>query len=92
MTTTSERKGATLVDGLLRLARDGDHPVSIYLVNGFQLKGEVVGFDAESILFAHKGVHQVVMRSGVATMYPLSASKRDSNDWWQELVQSEAGG
>ena len=58
----------TLVDRFLIDMRDSQATVSIYLVSGFQLKGEVVQADSDAILFKHRGVHQLVMRSAVATM------------------------
>ena len=61
----------------------------MYLVNGFQLKGEIVAFDEETILFNHKNVHQLVMRSGVASMYPIPSSRQGANDWWRGYVSSE---
>jgi RNA chaperone Hfq len=78
-----KKKDRTLVDRLLAVTKDSRQPISVYLVNGFQLKGEVVEFDEESMLINHKNVHQFVMRSGVASMYPLSGARQNAGDWWQ---------
>ena len=64
----------------------GGFGLSIYLVSGFQLKGEIVDFDEETILINHKNVHQLVMRSGVASMYPLPGSKAGAEEWWRDHV------
>jgi RNA chaperone Hfq len=85
-------KGNTLASRLLQEARDSHWTMSVYLVSGFQLKGEVVEFDEEAILFNHKSVHQLVMRSGIASMYPLSSSNRDANEWWRSDVSTLAEG
>ena len=82
----SERpaKGSkTLADRFLQDSRDTHRPVSVYLVSGFQLKGEVVEFDDETILFKHKDVHQLIMRLAVAGMYPVSNSRQDVDEWWR---------
>ena len=73
----------TLVDRFLVDMRDTQSTISIYLVSGFQLKGEVVHADSDSILFSHRGVHQLVMRSAVATMYPVGQQGQDGVEWWR---------
>ena len=60
--------------------------MSAYLVNGFQLKGEVLEFDEETILFKVKDACQLVMRSAVASIYPVRDSKRPDNEWWHSYV------
>ena len=76
----------SLADKLLQDVRDSHRSISIYLVNGFQLKGEIVDFDQETILINHKNLHQLVMRSGVASMYPLPGSKAGAEEWWRDHV------
>ena len=78
--TTDQPK---LVDRFLADMRDSQSTISIYLVSGFQLKGEVVQADSDAILFKHRGVHQLVMRSAVATMYPVRQHGEDGAEWWR---------
>jgi len=85
-----DQKHVTLADRILRDMRDQRHAVSLYLVSGFQLKGEIVEFDEEAILFEVKNIHQLVMRSAVASLYPILKSKGDSNEWWRAYVSSES--
>ena len=73
----------SLIDRFLEEARIANRQISVYLVNGFQLKGDVVAADKETILFKHRDVHQLIMRSAVATVYPLPHPKGDSNGWWR---------
>ena len=87
---TGKKKKIKLVDRFLAEARDGGLPSSLYLVNGFQMKGEVVEFDDESVLFKHKGVHQLVMRAAVASMYPLAKSRQSQDEWWRAYSEAEA--
>lgn len=83
MTEKTTKEIITLANRFLKEARDTHQAVSMYLVSGFQLKGEVVEFDEETILFKHKNGHQLVMRSAVAVMYPLPKSKGGEDEWWQ---------
>ena len=75
MTTSSSKDGATLAERFLQKVSDDHVPISLYLSSGFQLKGYVVGFDQETLLFKHKDVHQHVMRQAIASMYPLPQSE-----------------
>ena len=76
----------TLVDRFLIDMRDSQSTISIYLVSGFQLKGEVVQADSRAILFSHRGVHQLVMRSAVATMHPVRQHGQDGGEWWRSYL------
>ena len=90
MTKTSARS-TTLADRFLEESRDTHRLVSMYLISGFQLKGEVVEFDEATILFKHKGVHQLVMRPAVATVYAVSNGRGESDGWWSSLAPAKAG-
>ena len=83
MPDTRNANSASLADRLLEEARKSRWPVSVYLVSGFQLKGEVVEFDEATMLFKHKDVYQLVMRSAIATMYPVHGPKADTDAWWR---------
>ena len=90
MSETRNEEGRSLADRLLEDARDNHRPVSIYLVSGFQLKGEVMEFDKDTVLFKLKDVCQLVMRSAVATMYPLPGAKGDADGWWRSYISAAA--
>ncbi len=84
-----EKQGSpTLADRLLEEVWHSGRQVSVYLVSGFQLKGEVIEFDADTVLFKHKEGGQLIMRSAIATMYPLSDAKHDASEWWRGYVSS----
>ena len=98
MSKTTTKKTIGLGNRFLEDARDTHRRVSVYLVNGFQLKGEVVTFDEETILFqrTRKGKsrgqdgHQqdgqlLVKRSAVAVMHPLSKSEGEAEEWWRNF-------
>ena len=86
------KKSTPMVHRFLEEARDGHTPLSVYLLSGFQLKGEVVEFDDAAILFKHKGVHQLVMRPAVANIYPFRNSKGDAEEWWRQYAPAASGG
>ena len=83
------RGDASLMDRFLEDSRATGRQVSLYLVSGYQLKGQVVEFDAETILFNHRDVHQLVMRSAVATVYPVSDAKAHAAGWWRAYTSED---
>ena len=87
MAYNTDTPAASIADRFLQDMGASRTQVSIYLANGFQLKGEVVDWDRESILFRYKDLHQIVMRSAVASMYPISDSKRDGEGWWRPYTE-----
>ena len=91
MVETADGDGPTLAERFLGDARESRRQISMYLVNGFQLKGEVVSFDERAVLFSHKDVLQLVMRSAVASMYPVMGSKQAAEEWWSAYVPAEVG-
>ena len=47
-------------------------PVTVYLVNGFQLRGAVRGFDAFTILLEYEQRHHLIYKHAVSTISPQS--------------------
>ena len=90
MSPEKNKDHPTLADRVLAGVRDTRQAVSVYLVNGFQLKGEIVEFDEEAIIFKLKDVHQLVMRTAVAALYPLISSKQEADAWWRDYLPAEA--
>ena len=86
MSVAKGEETASLADRLLKDARDHHLLVSLYLVSGFQLKGEVMEFDKDTLLFKHKDVYHLVMRPAIATMYPVPAAKGDGDEWWRSYA------
>ena len=60
-----------LQDNFLNLVRKDNIPVTIYLVNGFQLKGHVRGFDNFTIVMETDGKQQLVYKHAVSTISPF---------------------
>ena len=62
-------KGHSLQDPYLNLLRKERIPVSIYLVNGIKLQGQVESFDQFVILLKNT-VSQMVYKHAVSTVVP----------------------
>ena len=63
-------KNLNLQDSFLNQARKENVPVSIHLVNGFQIKGNVKGFDNFTILVDSMGKQQLIYKHAVSTITP----------------------
>ncbi|HEY7803305.1 MAG TPA: RNA chaperone Hfq [Orrella sp.] len=65
-------KGQTLQDPFLNVLRKEHIPVSIYLVNGIKLQGQVESFDQYVILLRNT-VTQMVYKHAISTVVPAKA-------------------
>jgi host factor-I protein len=73
MAATSTPRALPLQDGYLSEIRRQNVPVTIYLVNGFQLRGVVKGFDAFTILLEYERKTHLVYKHAVSTVSPQNA-------------------
>jgi len=62
-----------LQDSFLNHVRKESIPVTIFLVNGFQLKGQVKGFDNFTVIIELDGKQQMVYKHAISTVAPLRA-------------------
>lgn len=60
-----------LQDSFLNQVRKDNIPVTIYLINGFQLKGHVRGFDNFTVVLDSDGKQQLVYKHAVSTISPF---------------------
>jgi host factor-I protein len=60
-----------LQDTFLNQIRKENLPVTIYLVNGFQLKGLVRGFDNFTVIVEFEGRQQMVYKHAISTVMPV---------------------
>jgi host factor-I protein len=65
-------KGQTLQDPFLNALRKEHIPVSIYLVNGIKLQGQVESFDQYVVLLRNT-VTQMVYKHAISTVVPARA-------------------
>jgi host factor-I protein len=66
---TTMSKGHTLQDPYLNILRKERVPVSIYLVNGIKLQGQVESFDQFVVLLKNT-VSQMVYKHAISTVVP----------------------
>ena len=62
---------ANLQDLFLLRARRDRLPVTMFLMNGFQLRGVIVGFDAFVVVLDSDGRQQIVYKHAISTIAPL---------------------
>lgn len=61
---------ANIQDGFLNQVRKENIPVTVFLVNGFQLKGVVKGFDNFTVILEVDGKQQMIYKHAISTMVP----------------------
>lgn len=59
-----------LQDIFLNGARKNKVPVIIYLTNGYQLRGNVVGFDSFTVILENDGKQLLIYKHAVSTITP----------------------
>ena len=58
-------------DAFLNQIRREKIPVTIYLVNGFQIKGLIKGFDNFTAIVEQEGRQQMVYKHAISTVAPI---------------------
>lgn len=72
-------KGQSLQDPFLNALRKERVPVSIYLVNGIKLQGQVESFD-QFVVLLRNTVNQMVYKHAISTIVPARNVKLTGND------------
>ncbi|MGI9303823.1 MAG: RNA chaperone Hfq [Gammaproteobacteria bacterium] len=67
-------KGQTLQEPFLNTLRKERVPVSIYLVNGIKLQGQIDSFD-QFVVLLKNSVSQMVYKHAISTIVPARAVK-----------------
>ncbi len=60
-----------LQDMFLNEARREKMPVTVFLMNGFQIKGYVRGFDNFTVILDSDGRQQMIYKHALSTVVPL---------------------
>ena len=63
-------KTPNLQDIFLSAARRSETPVTVFLVNGFQMRGEIRGFDNFVVLVDADGKQQMIYKHAISTITP----------------------
>jgi host factor-I protein len=69
---THMKKNTNLQDAFLTKSRRQNVPLTVFLVNGFQMRGTVRGFDPFVVLLEVEGRQQMVYKHAISTVVPLS--------------------
>ena len=64
-------KTNNLQDIFLTQARRERRPVTMFLMNGFQMRGTITGFDAFVVVLDSEGRQQVVYKHAISTIAPV---------------------
>ncbi|OEH84799.1 RNA chaperone Hfq [Desulfuribacillus stibiiarsenatis] len=63
-------KQIIIQDVFLNQLRKENIPVTIYLVNGFQIRGLIRGFDNFTVIIEAEGKQQLVYKHAISTFIP----------------------
>ena len=62
-----------LQDAILKEVRRDKIPVTLFLMNGFQLRGVVSGFDSFVVVLTTDGKQQMIYKHAISTLVPIRA-------------------
>ena len=67
-----------LQDALLRQVLKERLPVTLFLMNGFQLRGVVTGFDNFVVILVTDNKQQMIYKHAISTLVPARPLKTDA--------------
>ena len=65
----------TLQDAILHEVRRERIPVTLFLMNGFQLRGVITGFDSFVVVLVTDGKQQMIYKHAISTLAPMKPLK-----------------
>ena len=67
-----------LQEAILKECRRDKVPVTLFLMNGFQLRGIVTGFDSFVVVLVSDGRQQMIYKHAISTLAPIRPLKAAS--------------
>ena len=67
-----------LQDAILKECRREKAPVTLFLMNGFQLRGIITGFDSFVVVLVSDGRQQMIYKHAISTLVPIRPLKAAS--------------
>ena len=64
-----------LQDAILKEVRRDKVPVTLFLMNGFQLRGTITGFDNFVVVLVSDGKQQMIYKHAISTLAPMKPIK-----------------
>ena len=61
-------KTLNLQDAFLASARRAETPVTVFLMNGFQMRGVITGFDPFVVVLDSDGKQQIIYKHAISTV------------------------
>ena len=68
-----------LQDAILKEVRRDKVPVTLFLMNGFQLRGIITGFDSFVVVLLSDGKQQMIYKHAISTLAPIRPLKAASS-------------
>ena len=66
-------KPENLQDRYLNQARRGKTPLTLFLINGYQLRGTILSFDQFAVLLLSEGKQNLIYKHAISTIQPAEA-------------------
>ena len=64
-----------LQEAILKECRKDHVPVTLFLMNGFQLRGIITGFDSFVVVLVTDGKQQMIYKHAISTLAPMKPLK-----------------
>ena len=74
------QKKINLQDLFLLRARQDRVPVTLFLMNGFQMRGTITGYDAFVVVLDSDGRQQVIYKHAISTIAPIRPVELRENE------------
>ena len=68
-----------LQDAILKEVRRDKVPVTLFLMNGFQLRGTITGFDSFVVVLVSDGKQQMIYKHAISTLAPMRTIRSAPN-------------
>lgn len=68
-------EATTLQEAILNEVRRDHIPVTLFLMNGFQLRGVITGFDSFVVVLVTDGRQQMIYKHAISTLAPVKPLK-----------------
>ena len=73
LTTTTAVKPVNIQDAFLSAARRISAPVTVFLMNGYQMRGVIAAFDPYVVVLMSDSRQQVIYKHAISTITPERA-------------------
>ena len=68
-------ESTNLQEAILKEVRKDKIPVTLFLMNGFQLRGTITGYDSFVVVLVSDGKQQMIYKHAISTLAPIKPVK-----------------